>query len=475
MSGTGVISLNLTASGPVKNASAMLFNGNGTLQNASINTPSLTKPLNVKNANIRFSQNSMMLENVALSLDQTNANGNVSIRNFAAPQLQFALSMDKLDLVALQNIIKDTNTHPAKRASLELIPRADAAVPAEPSVLTKATGNGTISVGTLTYDQLVMSNVKSNVTLDHGVIRLAPLTSTVYGGQQSGEIVMDARQSPAAVTMNTKLQKVDANKLVSSMTSLKETLYGLLAANANTSFRAVSGNNFAQSLNGQLSLDLSNGRLAKVDMLNQLSAIGKFLNGAPSGGQQPFTALTKLTGTFNVVNGVAQTNNLRAVIPGANRAANGLVNLATNSLNMHVTAVLAKEMSQKVGGNGIGGFMQTALANKNGELVMPVLVTGTFDNPHFEPDVQQIAQMKLQNLVPSFSNPGNMTSGILGAVLGGKNGQKGQQDAVGGILGALTGQQQQQSQPDANQQKEEQPANPLGDLLNQALKGKKKK
>jgi hypothetical protein len=142
---------------------------------------------------------------------------------------------------------------------------------------------------------------------------------------------------------------------------------------------------------------------------------------------------------------------------------------------MHVTAVLAKEMSQKVGGNGIGGFMQTALANKNGELVMPVLVTGTFDNPHFEPDVQQIAQMKLQNLVPSFSNPGNMTSGILGAVLGGKNGQKGQQDAVGGILGALTGQQQQQSQPDANQQKEEQPANPLGDLLNQALKGKKKK
>ena len=33
MSGSGLISLNLTAAGPLKNASAMTFNGNGTLQN----------------------------------------------------------------------------------------------------------------------------------------------------------------------------------------------------------------------------------------------------------------------------------------------------------------------------------------------------------------------------------------------------------------------------------------------------------
>lgn len=483
ISGSGVISLNLTAAGPMKNASAMVFNGSGSLQNASLTMPSLTKPLNVKNANIRFSQNSMMLDNVAASLDQTNANGNVSIRNFAAPQIQFALNMDKLDLAALQNIVKEPGNKPAKRASLELIPRANAAPANEPSFPMKAVGNGTISIGQLTYDQIVMNNVKSNVTLDHGIIRLAPLTSTIYGGQQTGAIVLDTRQTPSAVTVNTKLQKVDANKLMSSMTSVKETLYGLLAANANTSFRAGGGSNFAQSLNGQLALDLTNGRIAKVDILNQLASIGRFLNASSAIPQQPFTDVTKLTGTFNVVNGVAQTNNLRAVIPGANLAANGLVNLASNAINMHVTAVLSKDFSQKVGGNGVGGFMQTALANNKGELVMPVLVTGTFDSPKFAPDVEQIARMKLQNLVPSFNNPGDMTSGILGAVLGGKKGQQGQPGGLGGILGALGGQQQQpnQQQPPAageNQQKQAQPAtpaNPLGDLLNQVISGKKKK
>jgi uncharacterized protein involved in outer membrane biogenesis len=485
MSGTGQITLNLTAAGPLKNANAMVFNGNGAIQNASLNTPSLTKPLNVKNANIKFSQNSMSMENVAASLDQSNAAGNLSIRNFTNPQVQFTLNIDKLDLAALQNVVKSTTPAPApgRRASLELVPRAYAQKTEEPSFLTKAVGNGNISVGQITYDQLLLQNVKSQVTLDHGIIKLAPLTSILYGGQQSGQIVLDTRQTPAAVTVSSKLQKVDANKLVSSVSSVKDTLYGLLAANANTSFRAGGNSNLAQTLNGQLSVDLSNGRLAKVDLLNQLASVGRFLNSGSQNAAQPFTDITKLTGTFNVLNGLAQTNDLRAVIPGANLAAKGTANLVNNALNMHVTAVLSKDFSQKVGGSGIGGFMQTALANKNGELVMPVIITGTFDSPKVLPDTEEIARMKLQNLVPSFSNPGDVTSGVLGAVLGGKKGQTSQpQGGLGGIVGALTGQQQKkadtandQNAADQKQAEPDQQADPLGNLLNQVLDKKKKK
>jgi uncharacterized protein involved in outer membrane biogenesis len=484
ISGSGVISLNLTAAGPLKNMSAMAFNGNGTLQNALLNTPTLTKPLNVRNANIGFNQNSMMLENIQASLDQSNASGNFSVRNFADPQVQFALNVDKLDLAAMQQIVAAPDAQ-VKKAEFQLIPQAYAQkAPSGSSLITKAVGNGVISVGTLTFDRLVLNNVRANVTLDHGVIRLTPLTSTLYGGQQTGEIVLDARATPPAVTVATKLQKVDANKLLSSVSSVKETLYGLLAANTNASFRAESGADFAQTLNGKLALDLTDGRIAKVDLLNQLATIGRFLNASSAIPKQPFTEVTKLTGTFDVVNGVAQTNDLRATIPGANLAANGTVDLATNALNMHLTAVMSKDLSQKAGGNNIGGFMQTALANTKGELVMPVSVTGTFDNPRFAADVQAIARMKLQNLVPGFENAGELTSGILGTVLSGnkKGGKQQQQGGLEGILGALEGQQttNQQQQPAAgdNQQQNQQqaqPANPLSDLLNSVMQGKKKK
>jgi len=475
--GSGQLTLNVSASGPLKNTSAMVFSGTGAVQNASLRTPTLAKPLNVRTANLRFSQNSMMLDNLNASLDQTTATGNLSIRNFAAPQVQFTLSADKVDLAAIQQIVgtPPPQQQQQKSANLDLIPRAQAAPPQQPSLLTKATGGGNISIGQLSYEQLALQDVKSQVTLDHGVVRLQPLTSTLYGGQQSGTIILDTRVTPPAVSVSSKLQRVDANKLISSTTSLKETIYGLLAANANTNFRASNAAEVTQTLSGTLNLDLTDGKIAKIDVLNQLASIGRFV-GSSLAPPQPFTAVTKLSGDLNVVNGLAQTNNLRVVIPGANLAAQGNVNLVNDALNLHVTAVLSKDFSQKAGGTGIGGFMQTALANKNGELVMPILITGTFDHPMFAPDVQQIAQMKLQNLLPSFNNPGNLSSGILGAVLGGKNQKQG---GLNGVLGALAGQNQQQGQQQnqnqAQDQQDQQSQNPLGGLLNQVLQGKKKK
>ena len=108
--------------------------------------------------------------------------------------------------------------------------------------------------------------------------------------------------------------------------------------------------------------------------------------------------LLKLTGTFNVRNGLAETNNLQAQIEGGSLGAVGAVNLVNNALNLHLTAVMSKWFSNKVGGTNVGGFMNTALANQQGELVIPVLVTGTFQHPIVAPDLQKVAQMKLQAL-----------------------------------------------------------------------------
>jgi AsmA protein len=222
----------------------------------------------------------------------------------------------------------------------------------------------------------------------------------------------------------------------------------------------------ARTLNGSFSLDLRNGRIVGMDLLNQLASIGKFVG--YSRAPQQFTNLAQLTGNFNVTNGLAQTNDLKAAIDGGTMAGEGTVNLAEQTLNMRVTAVLSKAMSQTVGGTGIGGLMQTALANNRGELVIPILVTGTFQHPSFAPDVNKITQMKLQNMLPTSSNPAALTSGILGAVLGNKGqGRQGQRGGLGGILGALGGQQQQQQQQ--QQQAPRKPANAVEDILNQVF------
>ncbi|MFB3918215.1 MAG: AsmA family protein [Terriglobales bacterium] len=488
VTGSGMLTLNVHASGPLKNLSAMKFNGSGQIQNASLKPPSLRQPLNVRNADLQFSSNAATLQNLSASLGQTNATGDVTVRNFAAPQVQFTLNADKVNVVELQTITAGTPAQPPRAAAdfWHLIPRAEAqTAPPHTSaggILSKVTGSGTASVGTLLYDQLVLTNVHSKVNLDRGIIRFSPLTAQLYDGQETGSIVVDTRTSPMAINVSSKLTGVKANDLISSVSSLKNTIYGLLAASTQTNFRIADTSNIARSLNGTLALDLTKGRIARIDLLNQLASIGQFAGLVQN--PQPFTDVLKLTGNFDIRNGVALTNNLQAVIQGGTLAANGSVDLAEQALNLHLTAVLSKALSDKAGGTNIGGFMSTALANNRGELVIPVIVTGTFDHPRFAPDVQKIAAMKMQNLLPSMNNPGQLTTGILGSVLKGGRGQV--PGGLGGVLGAITGQQQQQKQQDQQQkpqsqqpvatpqQQQQQSPNPLQEALEGIFGGKKR-
>jgi len=202
--------------------------------------------------------------------------------------------------------------------------------------------------------------------------------------------------------------------------------------------KSITSEDVLRVLNGSANLNFNNVRLNGTDIAHQLAAIAGFAR--PGEGDHGFTNISRMTGNILVSNGVAHTNNLQALLDVGNVSATGTANLVTEALNLSVSAVLSKAMSQQVGGTSIGGYMNTALANNQGEIVIPVLVTGTFKNPRFAPDLQKLAQMKLKGLVPNFENPGGAASGILGTLLGQKGNQTQQPQ-----------QQQQQQQPGVQQ------------------------
>jgi AsmA protein len=186
--------------------------------------------------------------------------------------------------------------------------------------------------------------------------------------------------------------------------------------------RSITSDEIMRALNGNLNLNFNNVRYSGVDVAHELASIGQFLNSAQSlQKDQGYTNILKMTGNVIVRNGIAQTNNLQGLLDVANVGITGNANLVSQALNLDVTAVLAKSFSQQVGGTGIGGYMNTALANNQGEIVIPATVTGTFQHPVFGPNVQKIAQMKLKGLMPSADNPLGAASGILGNLLGQKN------------------------------------------------------
>ena len=215
--------------------------------------------------------------------------------------------------------------------------------------------------------------------------------------------------------------------------------------------QSITSDAIMRALNGNMDLNFNNVRYSGAVIGHELANIGRFLNAAQSlQKDQGFTNILKMTGNVVVRNGMAQTNNLQALLDVANVGITGNANLVSQALNLDVTAVLSKGFSQQIGGTGIGGYMNTALANNQGEIVIPAMVTGTLQHPVFGPNVQKIAQMRLKGLVPSADNPLGGASGILGNFLGQKNANP------------------NQGQPPNSQQQ----SNPVDQILN--IFGKKK-
>ena len=417
MNGSGSVTLNVSAIGPLKQTDRLNLTGGGALRHVSLNLPSVAKPLEVRNADLRFTANSVLLDNVDLSLGQTTAHGNLAAHNFEAPQLQFSLTANLINVPEWEQMLKPRETKAAKGAKQE-------------SLISRASGSGLLTAEKIVLDQLTLSNARSTVTLDHGIITLKPVSAGLFNGQQEGTIVVNTRTEPTTYSVDSRLQSVDANQFLSAISPAKQTLYGLLSANADTRFTTTAGAaSILPSLNGKVSLKLNDGKIANVDLLHQLATIAQFQRTARA--VEPFTQLIQLTGDFDIKNGMARTNNLKAVIDAGSIAASGTIDLAQQKVDLHLTTVLSQDYSQTVGSTNIGGFLNTALANNKGELVIPLLVTGTFQNPVFAPDLQKVAQMKLENLVPDIGNPADLKNRIFRDILRGKP----EQDLLNSVFG----------------------------------------
>jgi AsmA protein len=222
--------------------------------------------------------------------------------------------------------------------------------------------------------------------------------------------------------------------------------------------KSLSSAEIMRALNGMMDVNFKNVKYSGANVSKELSSIAGFLNpSAATTSSDGVTNISTMTGNIQVKNGIAETNNLQAKLDIGNVSAVGTANLVDNTLNLRVTAVLTQSASQKAGGNSVSGFMQTALANNQGELVVPALVTGTFSNPHFAPDVQQIAQMKVKGLIPNLSNPGSVTGTLQNLLGGAKNpapaaqpgqqqNQQQQQNPVDQLMG-IFGKKKKQDQP----------------------------
>lgn len=404
----GTITLDVKLAGAPAN---LTYAGSGSLENATLKTPSLAKPVQIRSTNLRFDGDRAVLENLHASVGSTTLDGSMKLRNFSAPDIDFNAQVNQLNVAELQQLTVDSGKGGSKTSG--------------PSGFEKMRAAGTLAVGKILYNSLALSNVRSQALLEKGVLRLDPITADLFGGQQKGAITVNLQGENATYGIQTRLEKVQANELVSATTNLKNLLFGMMAAEANLNLAPKPGADIARSLNGTLAFKLNDGKLTGVSILNEMAKIGKFLGYSPK--SELVTNILALAGTIKIANGTASTDDLTLAYDGGALAAQGDIGLADNSLKMKLISTLAKQVGDQFGGNKIGGYLSTALTNTKGELVIPCLVSGTTSKPVFVPDAAEFARLKVQSL----TNPAGIAGGIQGVIEAGKTGGR---KGVGGAL-----------------------------------------
>ena len=393
---TGTAALEAKVFGSLAKGTALQYRGTGSLEDATINTPQLTKPVTVRHAQLRFEGDAAGVEGMDATVGQTTLTGRIATRG---DSLDFALAADKLDVDELRTLITpapETKTHSASTLK----------------------GHGTLSVGSFKMDRLLLTNVRTNLSIEGGQMRFDPLTANLYGGTHTGTMLVDQRHPQAVYTLDSKLDKIDSSLLLEAISSLKQLIGGPLSAQAKLTVTPKPNEDIIKSLEGTLGLRFTEGKLYSINLLGELGKLAQFLKVSP----EKYTNFLALTGEMRLANGVANTENLKLDLDNATVSMAGLMNLVDQSINLKLRTLLNKKLAEEVGGSRIGGYLTAAVAGPNGDMTIPSLVTGTFGKPQFLPDTAAIAKLKMQTVLPGLSD----------AI-------KGNKDGVKGIIDIFTG------------------------------------
>jgi AsmA protein len=224
---------------------------------------------------------------------------------------------------------------------------------------------GTVSLGDATLDALA-----GKVTLDRGraVLSLGQLQG--YGGTIAGEVVVNGRGGLSA-RADLSLAGLQMLPFLNEFVD-----YYRLVGEANGSLNVLAVGNsmdaLMKSLSGKGQFSIGQGEIIGLDLAGMLRNFDTSFRG-----EGAKTIFDGVTASFTITDGILRNDDLNLIAPLAVASGSGVVNIGAQTLDYRVVP----EVLRGEGANGVR---------------VPVLITGTWANPKFRPDLEFLFDEKLE-------------------------------------------------------------------------------
>jgi uncharacterized protein involved in outer membrane biogenesis len=358
---------------------AMKISGSSKLTGARLQMAQASKPIEVANADLGFTGDSLRIDNLAGRLGSSQIDGWLQIKNFDQPVAAFDLKADQLNVAEIRQTLASGQKPQTKSASAGSM-RAE----------------GQLAAGKLIIEGLTATDVRTKVAMANQTLSLAPLSLKLYGGDYQGAARIDlsgGAQNPPEIALNGRFSGLDINQLLSS-SGQKSVIYGRADGALNVRSRGDSPDALAKTLTGDGAVAISDGKFTSFDLMKQVEALGKLAN-LPTGGVG--AAFRSLKTNLKFDRGRMTTDALQLIMEDLSVTGSGAMQLGDApavdySLLARLSPALTKRALSQSGESGAGSLLQNIakVASKLGSffveqdsMVVPIRMSGPLKQPAF--------------------------------------------------------------------------------------------
>jgi|GEM_PF-1224041 len=362
-------------------------------------------------ATVTGSGDTLRVEKLALTLDQTHVTGSFGVDGFTKPAIQFALAVDELDADRYL-------PPPTPGAKRKAVTPGVAATALPLDLLRKLNLDGTLRIAKLTIARVRMSQVVVTARGKKGRLNLRPIGARLYQGSYRGDVRIDARAKTPRLSVDERLTGVQAGPLLRNLEG-RELMRGRADASVRLAARGANVAALKRTLGGQANFTFSNGSIYGVDLLRTLCTAFSGLNirklnkrtlltgllalAAPKSttvGGAARTDFDEIRGSVNIRDGLARNDDLLLRSPLLRVQGSGQADLPRDTVRYTATAALV----QSCRGQGGPDFRELR------GVAVPVHVVGRLSAPQIRPPSPAELMVAVRRLRRGPSNTARTTT-----------------------------------------------------------------
>jgi uncharacterized protein YhdP len=314
-----------------------------------------------------YSDGNVELSSLSATINRSDVTASGKINNLKNPSIDLAISSQFLDIDDLM-LVKGLQT------------TAGASSPK------KVSGQITLVAEAGTVTRIPFKNLHSKLQFDDGILNVSTASLSTFGGtlNANGWIHTDSLSTPS-YRLVFDVRRVDAAQMLQFFKT-KRQVTGLIDAGGELASQGRTLDEIKRSLKGKVSLTCSEGSLKKFSVLSKVFSIlnlSQLLKGQlpdmVSGGM-PFN---RISSTFSVENGIAETKDLQIDSDAINISMVGKFNLLAEDLDLTVGVKPLQTVDKIVSHIPIVGWV---LTGKNRSIINAYFeAKGPWENPRVRP------------------------------------------------------------------------------------------